>query len=308
MTSRERNWPIGWKGFLGVASCVTGLAVVYFGYGAGTKSPQKNVVAEANPAVQRKDKRPVRAMNLALGNMVFFAHELGFTVKSAKGAAVDSAKIAARIENQLHGVRELYRQAIAKNRSLAGGLVLQFSIAPSGEVSHVHELSARLSDGEFKKAVVAQAATWSFAELVAENLLVTCPLLFVHEGMDITTLIQWEKSVEAPAAKTVTARPSANPLAAASAYAAAGAGTGPAPAGVPRASVRTDGREFQIKYATALRANPNFSAPSLLTFAIGTKVTVLRRQGDWLEVRSRTDGPTGFIRKEFVTPLETVRK
>ncbi len=296
---------MGWKGFLGVASCVTVLAVVYFGYGAGTKSPQKNVVAEAKPAVQ---KRPVRAMNLALGNMVFFAHELGFTVTSAKGATVDSAKIAARIENQLHGVRELYRQAIAKNPSLAGGLVLQFSIAPGGEVSHVHELSARLSDGEFKKAVVAQAATWSFAELVAENLLVTCPLLFVHEGMDITTLIQWEKSVEAPAAKTVTARPSGNPLAAASAYAAASAGTGPAPVGVPRASVRTDGREFQIKYATALRANPNFSAPSLLTFAIGTKVTVLRRQGDWLEVRSRTDGPTGFIRKEFVTPLETVRK
>ena len=304
MTSGERNWAMGWKGFVGVMSCVAGLAVVYFGYGTGTKSPKKDPVAEANPAVQRKDKRPVRAMNLALGNMVFFAHELGFTVKSANGAAVDSAKIAARIENQLHGVRELYRQAIAKNRSLAGGLVLQFGIAPSGEVSHVHELSARLSDGEFKKAIVAQAATWSFAELVAENLVVTCPLLFVHEGMDITTLVQWEKSVESPAAKTVAARPSGNPLGAAPAYAAAA----PAPAGVARTSVRTDGREFQIKYATALRANPNFSSPSLVTFAIGTKVTVLRRQGDWLEVRSKTDGPIGFIRKEFITPLETVRK
>jgi hypothetical protein len=306
MTSREQDWAMGWKGFVGVASCVAGLAVVYFGYGAGAKSPKKDAVAEANPAVQRKDKRPVRAMNLALGNMVFFAHELGFTVKSAKGAAVDSAKIAARIENQLHGVRELYRQAIATNPSLAGGLVLQFRVAPNGEVSQVHELSARLSDGEFKKAVVAQAATWSFAELVEENLVVTCPLLFVHEGMDITTLVQWEKSVEAPAAKTVAARPSSNPLGVAPAHAAAS--DAPAPAGVPRASVRTDGREFQIKYATSLRANPNFSAPSLLTFAIGTKVTVLRRQGDWLEVRSKTDGPTGFIRKEFVTPLETTRK
>jgi hypothetical protein len=31
---------------------------------------------------------------------------------------------------------------------------------------------------------------------------------------------------------------------------------------------------------------------------------VLRRQGDWLEVRSRAEGPTGFIRKEFVTPMQ----
>jgi hypothetical protein len=71
-----------------------------------------------------------------------------------------------------------------------------------------------------------------------------------------------------------------------------------------RAVMKTDAKEFQIKYATSLRKDPNFSAPSLLTFTIGTKVTVLRRQGDWLEVRSRAEGPTGFIRKEFVTPIQ----
>ena len=240
-------------------------------------------------------------MNLALGNMVYFARDLGFSVKNSAGAAVDASKIAARIENQLHGMRSLYRQEIGKNAALAGNLVLQFHVSSSGEVSHVRELSARLNDDEFKKSAIAQAATWSFAELVSENLEVTCPLLFVHEGMDITTLVQWEKSVETSLVKTAAARPTPAPVNAAKVAVAA------VPA-AQRAVMKADGKEFQLKYATSLRKDPNFSAPSLLTFTIGTKVTVLRRQGDWLEVRSRADGPTGFIRKEFVTPIELARQ
>jgi hypothetical protein len=73
-------------------------------------------------------------------------------------------------------------------------------------------------------------------------------------------------------------------------------------------AAKADAKEFHIKYATSLRRNPNFSAPSLATFTIGTKVTMLGRQGDWLEVRSTPHGPTGFIRKEFVTPIEVARQ
>jgi hypothetical protein len=35
---------------------------------------------------------------------------------------------------------------------------------------------------------------------------------------------------------------------------------------------------------------------------------VLNKQGDWLEVRSTNNGPTGFIRKEFVVPVDVARK
>lgn len=299
--ANDNDWRMGWKGVVGVASCVMGLGVVYFGYGIGTESPKKHAAAEVAPAVAAKDKRPVRAMNLALGNMVYFARELGFSVKNGAGAAVDAGKIAARIENQLHGMRELYRREIAANAGLAGNIVLQFRVAPGGEVTQVREIAARLNDGDFRKAVIAQAGTWTFAELVGENVEVTCALLFVHEGMDITTLVQWEKSLEASAVKTASARPTSAPVNTA-------AVATPATPVAQRAAVKTDGKEFQIKYATSLRRDPNFSAPSLLTFTIGTKVTVLGRQGDWLQVRSRTDGPTGFIRKEFVTPIELARQ
>ena len=224
-------------------------------------------------------------------------------------AKEDSAEIAARIENQLHGVRELYRREIAQNEDLAGALIVQFRVSASGDVSEVREHAGRMLDGRFKKAVANQAAAWSFADLVAENLEVTCPLLFVQEGMDITTLVRWEKSLEDGSIKTVSinpaaVRPQSSKPAAAPAPAATAASVTP-----PRAPLRSsEAKEYRIKYAAMLRKEPNFAAPTLLTFTIGTRVTVLGRQGDWLEVRSRAEGPTGFIRKEFVTPIEVARQ
>jgi SH3 domain-containing protein len=45
----------------------------------------------------------------------------------------------------------------------------------------------------------------------------------------------------------------------------------------------------------------------LTTLTVGTKITVLRRQTEWVEVRSTANGQTGFIRKEFVAPVEVAR-
>jgi hypothetical protein len=308
MTSNNRDWPVGLKGVVGIASCVMGLGVVYFGYGIGTESPKKSVAAQVSPISPRDSKRPVRAMNLALGNMVFFARDLGFAVKNAQDTPVDSSKIAARIEGQLHGIRQLYGNEIAKNSALAGSLILQIHIGSTGEVSQVREISSRQSDGEFKKAVAAQVSTWSFAGIDAENLQVTCPLLFVHEGMDITTLVRWEKSLGSSSEKPSLARAPGNPGSVLQANTAPGSASVSSAPASQRSAAKSDGKEFQIKYATLLRREPNFSAPSLTTFTIGTKVIVLRRQGDWLEVRSTANGPTGFIRKEFIAPVEIAHK
>lgn len=315
MKHLNREWPLGIKGLVGIASCVIGLGVVYFGYGIGTESPKKEASARANPIAQPDLRKPVRAMNVALGDMIFFAQDLGFSATTAKDNPADAGKIAARIENQLQGMREIYRIEVAKNPTLAGSVILQFSIAPSGEVHQVREISARLHDADFMKAIVAEAEKWSFAEIVSENLNVTCPLLFVHEGMDITTLVQWEKSIGSSGEKPVPARLAGDFTPTQQSKAAEiplPAGPSTKSAAVAAAKTETagksDGKIFQIKYATSLRKEPNFSAVSLITFTIGTKVTVLRNQGDWLEVRSTDSGPTGFIRKEFVTPVEVAHK
>ena len=190
-----RTWPLGLKGIVGIFASVVGLGIVYFGLGVGTEWPKKEASALVNPTSLARQQKPVRAMNVALGDMVFLAQDLGFSVVNAKDGAIEPNKIAARIESQLQGIREIYRQESAKSSSLVGAVILQFNITPSGEVTQVKELSSRLNDAEFKRAILAETSKWSFAEIVSENLMVTCPLLFVDEGMDITTLIRWEKSL-----------------------------------------------------------------------------------------------------------------
>ena len=314
--STIRLGPLGLKGIVGVMSCAIGLVVVYFGFGVGTESPKREASASVSPAALDQRQKPIRAMNVALGNMVFLAQDLGFSVRNAKDSVADASKISARIESQLQGIRELYRQEVANNPTLAGGMILQFNVAPSGEISQVQELSSRLNDSDFKRAILAEVSRWSFADIVDDNLTVACPLLFVHEGMDITTLVRWEKFLGNFGDKAAMSRPAANPAPTQQAKATESLATA---AGATKTALLTsekkgptagakEAKEFQIKYPTALRKYPNFTSDSLVTFTTGTKVSVLNKQGDWLEVRSTNGGPTGFIRKEFVVPVEVAHK
>lgn len=314
--SSHRGRSLRLKGVIVGAVAILGLSTLYFGSGAGPETPQKNATASFRPSAENQSRKPVRAMNLALGNMVFLAQEIGFSVKGTKESAVDASKIAIRIESQLHGLRELYRQESAKNPALVGSLTMQFNISAAGEVSQAKEIFSRINDTEFKKDVMAEVGKWTFAELVTENVTVQCPLLFVQEGMDITTLIRWEKSLGNLADKSMVARATGNndanqqakktelaaPAAPLDKSAATGTKISPSPA------AKSDNKEFQIKYATSLRKDPNFSSTSLATFTIGTKVTMINKNGDWLEVRASENGPTGFIRKEFVAPVNVVRR
>ncbi len=301
---------MGAKSVVGISGCLLGLAIIYFGYGVGSESPKKEAAAKASALEAKDAKKPVRAMNVALGDVVFFARELGFAATSAKDDPIDSSKIAMRIENQLQNLRDFYRAAILKNPDLAGPITLEIDIDASGQVGQVRGTSARINDADFQKGVMAEVSKWSFADLVSNNIKVICPLLFVREGMDITTLVQWEKSAGDANEKLLSSRgrervvsnqpqsPARNSLTS-TAMAKPAARAEPNPA--------LDTQRFQIKYTTSLRKGPSFNAPSLTSYAIGTRVTVLKKHGDWLEVRS-DNGPTGFIRKEFVAALDLTQK
>ena len=293
------------KGWLGKGSIVLGLGLLVFGAifystGVGTNTSTKPAAAR----LDRNAQRPVRTMNMALGPMVFLARELDFTVKNAKGDILDDSPIATRVENQLLGLRDLYRQEIAKNTKLVGSLILQLTITPAGEVIQVKEVSGRINDAEFKKTVAVEIAKWTFATLIAEPVTVQCPLLFVQQGMDITTLVHWESLLTGAAQKKMTA----GGAILAESIQPAKLNTPPAPltaiAKTAPAAVKSDGQEVRIKYATLLRKEPNFSAPVLATFTIGTKVMVINQSRDWFEVKSHHNGPSGYIRKEFTIPVD----
>ena len=174
---------------LAIAVCIGGVLLMLSMLGIGPAG------TSATTSAPQTAKEPERIRNFALGNVVVVAPELGLAVKSPGSDAVDSARIAARIEPQLLAIRNLYRAETEKTPALMGGVLLQITVGPAGTVSEVKEIDAHLAGADFRNAVIAEARNWRFAELVPEGTVIDCPLLFVREGMDIGTVIRWEKTL-----------------------------------------------------------------------------------------------------------------
>jgi hypothetical protein len=296
---------------IALVGCAFGLVLMIVGLGVGSSSKTR-----VTSPVKEESSRKLPTWNIALGDLVILARDMGFDVQSGKDAPIDEAKIAGKIESQLQALRDLYRQETAKNSALMGGVILQLSISSSGEVTKVREITSRIGDNDFRKAVIADASTWRFDQVLSAESTITCPLLFVREGMDITTLIQWEKhlsqagdrpalaqlksdvdpapqitavrnpSVRQTSSKEIALMPQSRPL--------------------PKPPSVVEGALYQMKYTTVIREEPNYSAAAVARFTTGTKVILLGTTGDWYEVRY-DGGPKGFLRKEFIAPADSAK-
>jgi SH3 domain-containing protein len=296
---------------IALAGCAFGLGLIIVGLGVGSSSKER--VANA---VKEESSRKLPTWNIALGDLVILARDMGFDVQAGKDALIDEAKIAGRIESQLQTLRDLYRQEISNNSALMGGVVLQLSINSSGEVTKVREIASRISDNDFRKAVIAAASTWSFDQVLSQESTITCPLLFVREGMDITTLIQWEKNLSQAGDKPALAKlkldieqaPQITAIRTPSVRQTSSKeiAVGPQPGQLPKAQSPAEGTLYQMKYTTVIREEPNYSAAAVARFTTGTKVILLGQSGDWYEVRY-DGGPRGFLRKEFIAPADSAK-
>ena len=292
---------------MALASCAFGAVLILLVSQMGSNSEDKSSGREASTEAK---KRTPRSWNIALGNVVVVAPDLGFNAKLLKGGRVEESKIAARLESQLQGLREFYREQSESDPSLMGGMLLQLSVNSSGEVTQVKELVSRITDSEFKKAVVTEVSKWTFPEIIPETTTINCPLLFVREGMDITTVVQWEKTLgqfneKSAVAKINTQAAQESQVAEAKKRTAVIAKTTPGATKVKteqNSETKSLSRLYQIKHPTAVRMEPNFVSTSVGKFTAGTKVTIIATTGDWVEVRADDAGLAGFIRKEFVTP------
>jgi len=180
---------------MAIVSCLVGVGLMILVFGLSPTSQNDSSTEVKTPPAKEIPKKAKPAWNLALGNVVVIAPELGLDIKGLKGSKIEFSRVTAKVETQLFPIRELYRAESEKNPTLMGGLLLQLTVGPSGEVAQAKELGSRISGDEFRKAVIAEAAKWEFQDIVPEGATINCPLLFVREGMDITTLITWEKTL-----------------------------------------------------------------------------------------------------------------
>jgi hypothetical protein len=63
-----------------------------------------------------------------------------------------------------------------------------------------------------------------------------------------------------------------------------------------------------VKFPTTIRQEPNFGSQSIGKFSAGTRITIIALRGDWAEVREDNSSLSGFIRREFLAPVELTQK
>jgi len=187
--SRRKRLPVA----IAIALASLGLIAVAFALARNYETSQPNNATEEKP--ESKSSAP---WNLALGNVVVLAPELGLKTTAPDKAQIEPARVAAKIEAQLLSLRQLYRQQSESDPTLLGGLTLRLTLGNAGQVAEVTVLSAQLKDKDFRNAVAAEAAKWNFDEIASEGTVIDCPLLFVREGMDIATVVNWEKALMIP--------------------------------------------------------------------------------------------------------------
>jgi hypothetical protein len=170
-------------------------------------------------------------------------------------------------------------------------------------------LRSRLSSGDFAKVVFEEIRQWNFPVGTAQPIEITMPLLFVPKGLDANTVVQWERRTrdsdgQRKIAKLVHGSPSV-------------AAAGPIHPSVKPDSGNQMGNANARKTispkpslpvvkttrSVALRQQPRFAAERVHELDAETELNLLERKGNWLKVRMADARAVGFVRKEYLTPV-----
>jgi hypothetical protein len=200
-----------------------------------------------------------------------------------------------------------------------GSLHLKLKIDALGKVVSIHPETSYLANASFTDAVMAEVRNWKFPKGVLDGAEITVPLLFVPKGMDPSTAVQWERNIRrteeqekipivlpilnnSPVSRE--ARHASKPVPpAADAPQREKIQASPLRRQEPQAE-KEDLGAFKTKQSVTLREKPRFSSKSIYEVDRDTELTVLANDGDWLKVRLATANSVGFVRKEFVAPLD----
>jgi hypothetical protein len=252
-------------------------------------------------------------------NAVLAVDALGLKIqiKNASPSAQERFEnVAVRHLARLH---RTYSSWYKSDEELMGSLHLKLKVDGLGNVVSIHPESSYLANANFSDAVLAEVRNWKFPKGVLDGAEITVPLLFVPKGMDPSTAVQWERNIrrteeqeKIPIALTMAnnspvlkeAKQASKPVPLVTDAAR--------PDRIQASSVRRQEvesekeelRAFKTKQSVALREKPRFSSKSVYEVDRDTELTVLANEGDWLKVKLATANSVGFVRKEFVAPID----
>lgn len=288
------------------------------------ETPPAQTVAETPP------ESPEASVPSAAHGAVLASKDLGMAV-SGQGAGSPGRSLEV-LERQvltlLPELRDAYENERAKDPSLMGSLDVSMTIEPNGAVSDMRFPVKRVSSERLTSAVFDQMRAWTFppADLPVQ---LRFTLLFVPPGMDEASILFWEKRLgsrpviervaEPPASSEVVAavrlaekRPQEEtPKKREEAATQASAKTSTMAKTLPPAEASRPNKDvvheitgwYRVLYPTVLRSAPQPSAGIVTRLSKGMRINVVRVvKGQWLEVRSISDRPPGFLWWEDAVP------
>lgn len=211
---------------------------------------------------------------------------------------------------QLARLHPIYAGWVATDEEAVGTMLLNISVDGAGKVARIETLRSRLSSGDFAKVVFEEIRQWNFPGTAAQPFEITMPLLFVPKGLDAGTVVQWERrtgdrQVEHSVAKLVVNNaPPAATVSPTKSNAKGERGELTSNVNAKKAAVSKPVLAVvKTTQAVALRQQPRFAADRIHEVDAETELNLLERKGDWLKVRLADARAVGFVRKEYLTPV-----
>lgn len=263
------------------------------------------------PLVDRIFSRPSSNQSSVLAVDV---HEM--TIRGKNISAVARGYLERAAVEQLAQLHHIYAGWVATDQEAVGTMLLRLHVDSAGKVIRIEPLRSRLSSSDFAKVVFEEIRQWNFPVSATQPIEITMPLLFVPKGLDANTVVQWERRTRdseverkiaklaygSPAAALAVARVAA--VGQSSASAKPEDGHQVANASVKKAiSPKPTLTVVKTTQAVALRQQPRFAADRVQEIDAETELNLLERKGDWLKVRMADARAVGFVRKEYLTPV-----
>ncbi len=238
------------------------------------------------------------------------------TIRGKNISAVARERLEQAAVEQLARLHHIYAGWAATDQEAIGSMLLKLHIDGAGKVVRIEPLRSRLSSGDFVRVVFEEIRQWNFPVGTAQPIEITMPLLFVPKGLDANTVVQWERRTrdsEADRKIPKLARGSPSAVAAGATIAVVGpSSTSAKPEGghqVANANAKkTVGPKpflavVKTTRAVALRQQPRFAAERVHEIDAETELNLLESKSDWLKVRMADARAIGFVRKEYLTPV-----
>jgi len=148
------------------------------GTSGGISAPQSSGLASGSGSLNGYQAGQVKGPALATGNQGAGATRGGGSGKASRSAD----EIALVFTRNKGAIDAMYARALRDNPALQGKVVLEITIAPSGEITAAHVVSSDLNDPEFESKLLARVRLFRFDAKDVATLTATKPIDFFPAG------------------------------------------------------------------------------------------------------------------------------